>query len=175
MQSTWQYRNIATISKTHGRKGEVLATAREGLPFLLAEGMEVTVVPPALKGPRSVVVRRVAGTGLTRLVSFSGIDDLDSAHGLVGRTILAPENALPEDVQRYDAYGLIGRVVVDERWGLLGHIDEVLRGPTQDVWVVRGSYGEVLVPAVDAFVSHVPEQGDIVVDLPEGLVDGEGE
>ena len=43
-------------------------------------------------------------------------------------------------------------------------------GGGNDVWVVEGPYGEVLVPVVDAIVTNCPEDDVIDVDLPDGLV-----
>ena len=73
-----------------------------------------------------------------------------------------------------DADALLGRAVRDVRRGDLGAIEEVLRGPAQDVWVVRGPYGEVLVPAVEPIVvASDPEDlaAPLVVDLPRGMVE----
>ena len=40
-----------------------------------------------------------------------------------------------------------------------------------DVYEVHGSFGEVLIPVVDAFVLEVDHAGKrIQVDLPEGLI-----
>lgn len=163
------YRSIARIEKTHGRKGEVVVVPAHGLPLLLRQGLEVVVVPPRLKGPRRFVVRRCTDSATGQLVALAGIDSLQQASALVGRTILAREADLPKDYALHDVDALLGREVTDVRLGVLGSIEEVMRGPAQDVWVVRGPYGEVLVPVVDEVVlSH---EGDpIEVDLPGGLV-----
>lgn len=173
MSASWKYRAIATVVKTHGRKGEVVVAARDGLPFLLANGMEVCLVPPPLKGPRRFAVTSCSGDGDVRRVKFDGVDDLSVSTPLVGRTVMVRLSALPDHFVLLDAMALIGRELHDRNLGPLGLIEEVMRGPANDVWVVRGAYGEVLVPAVDAFVTEMPNSGPIVVDLPDGLV-GEG-
>jgi 16S rRNA processing protein RimM len=61
---------------------------------------------------------------------------------------------------------------VDEKYGELGEVTEVMLGPVQDVLVVEGAYGEVLVPVVDAFVLSVSEDGVISTRVPNGLVEG---
>ena len=68
---------------------------------------------------------------------------------------------------------LIGREVSDASLGPLGTIYEVMVGVANDVWVIRGRFGEVLVPVVDEFVSEVPPAGPIVVRVPDGTVSDE--
>ena len=46
-------------------------------------------------------------------------------------------------------------------------------GPANDVWVIDGPFGEVLVPVVDEVVVEVPDAGPIIVSVPSGLVDGD--
>ena len=168
------YRSIAIIQKTHGRNGEVVAVAAHGLPLALREGLCVYPVPPELKGPRRLVVASCSGDASGQLVSFAGVDNLNAASGLVGKTLLARRADLPHELLLRDVDALLGREVQDVRLGSLGTIEEVMRGPANDVWVVRGPYGEVLVPAVDAIVRDLDRpaaQGGVLVEVPNGLVD----
>ena len=168
------YRSIARIVKTHGRKGEVVAVPADGLPPLLEEGLTVAVVPPALKGRRSLVVREASGTGAGQLVSFEGVGDIGAAQKLVDKHLLADVDDLPEDLARRDLTRIVGREVMDTRLGLIGEVTEVLVGPAQDVYVIGGPFGEVMVPAVDAFIVDVPSEGAIVCTLPGSMVKGAG-
>lgn len=168
------YRSIARIVKTHGRKGEVVAVPADGLPPLLEEGLTVAVVPPALKGRRSLAVREASGTGAGQLVSFEGVSDIGAAQKLVGKHLLAAVDDLPDDFARMDLTQIVGREVMDTRLGLIGEVTEVLVGPTQDVYVIEGPFGEVMVPAVDAFIADVPTEGAIVCTLPDSMVKGAG-
>ncbi|MDO4797262.1 MAG: 16S rRNA processing protein RimM [Coriobacteriales bacterium] len=166
------YRSIAHVEKTHGRKGEVVVVPARGLPLLLREGLRVVVVPPRLKGPREFEVLRCSDSANGQLVSLAGVTTIQAASGLVGRTVLARVADLPEDLCLHDVESLLGRSVCDERLGELGTIAEVMRGPANDVWVVTGRYGEVLVPVVAHVVSHVaPDASPIDVSLPGGLVE----
>ena len=89
-----------------------------------------------------------------------------------GRYLLARESNLPDDVALHDAEALFGREVSDQELGYLGTIAEVMVGPANDVWVIEGPFGEVLVPVVDQVVLALPEKGPISVHIPSGLVDG---
>ena len=165
-----RFRAIARVEKTHGRRGEVVTVAVHGLPSLVREGLEVFAVPPALRGPRRHVVTSCADNGRSgRLVALSGVCDLASAEALVGKTLLARVADLPEDLALHDAGRLVGREVVDVVAGATGAIAEVMRGPANDVWVVRGPLGEILVPVIDEVVSSVPEEGPIPLAVPAGL------
>lgn len=158
--------------KSHGTKGEVVTVPVNGLPLLLHEGLEVAIVPPPLRGSRWHTVRRVSAGGSGQLAALSGVRDLAGARDLVGSTLLARETDLPEDLLLHDPVSLVGLAVRDARLGELGLIEEVMQGPANDVWVVRGESGEVLVPVVDEVVLGIVEEADedvIEVELPRGL------
>ena len=87
---------------------------------------------------------------LGQLVALSGVDSLDDSELLVGRYLLASVDELPDDLDLHDPDRLVGREVVDAATGATGAIAEVMRCPANDVWVVRGPLGEVLLPVVRA-------------------------
>lgn len=145
-----------------------------GLPLLLREGLAVVPVPPALKGPRSHTVVSCSDARGGQLVLFDGVTSIGEAAKLVGKTLLARVEDLPRDYALHDVDALVGREVHDTSYGPLGFIAEVMRGPANDVWVVRGKRGEVLVPVVEHMVRRWEQDGPVVVELPPGLV-GEAE
>ena len=156
--------------KAHGTKGEVVAVPAGGLPPVLTEGLRVAVVPPALKGSRWHTVREVESSAAGQLVSLSGIGDIGAAREVAGKYLLAAEADLPEDIAMHDMEFIIGLEVEDERLGLLGTIEEVMVGPANDVWVVRGERGETLVPVVDDIVLGLEgEDGPVITNVPTGL------
>lgn len=164
------YRSIAHVEKTHGRKGEVVAVPAHGLPLLLRKGLRVVIVPPRLKGPRELEVVSCSDSSTGQLVRLARIDTIQAASELVGHAVLARIRDLPDDFALHDVPALMGRAIEDVRLGAIGAIEEVMQGPANDVWVVEGPYGEVLVPVVEHVVASVPEAGPIVVSLPNGLV-----
>ena len=61
---------------------------------------------------------------------------------------------------------------VDERFGSLGTIVEIMSTPANDVWVVEGDrYGEVLIPVIEQVVLDLPDTGTISVHVMDGLID----
>lgn len=165
-----KYRCIARVEKTHGRKGEVVTVPVHGLPSLVREGLRVAVVPPELSGPRWRTVLALSHDDRAGdLVAISGCGTLTEAEALVGRYLLASVKDLPADLALHDAGRLVGRLVSDERGEVLGTIVEVMSGPANDVWVVSGQLGEILLPVIDAVVREVPDMGPIPVRVPAGL------
>ena len=166
-----RYWTIARIGRTHGRDGEVVAGVVHSLSPHLHEGLRVWLVPPRLKGPRTLVITGVAAQGERLRLSLSGVTDMDAASHLVGRSLLAREDDLPGDPSRDDLRVVMGREVVDEARGVVGTIEDVFETPANDLWSVRGPYGEVLVPVVGDIVMGQDEQGRWLVRLPRGLVE----
>ena len=166
-----QWRLIASVAKTHGRMGQIVAVPIHGLPPLLRPDMHVAVLPPMLRTNRYHKVLRVTSEqgSAGQLVCLSDVSDLEVASKLVGCVILAVAEELPDDLGRC-AVLLVGRKVSDLRLGPLGEIEEVMTTPANDVWVVRGPLGEILIPVVDSIVMELPETGEIAVDLPDGIV-----
>lgn len=136
--------------------------------------MQVHFVPPTLRGPRQAYVREVKEVreGAWEVL-FDGIDSIDGAEQISGCACLAlvenPERATgaPSVAQ------MIGCTLVESSVGEVGEITNVRLMPGQALLVVRTPEGdEVLVPAVDAFLSKVDlEQKVVHATLPGGLLD----
>lgn len=167
-----KYRSIARVERSHGKKGEVVTVPVHGLPLLVCEGLEVCVVPPELNESRWHRVMSCSDdpSRSGQLVRLSGVATIGQAETLVGKTLLARESDLPENFALLDAERLIGREVHDQTTGGSGVIEEVLRGPANDVWVLEGDRGELLVPVIDEVVGEVSPEGVIEVCVPFGLV-----
>lgn len=163
-----RYRAVARITKAHGRSGEVVTVPVGGLPPLLHGGLEVAVVPPQLRRDRFHEVLSAQGSGGTLLVALSGVDDRSLAEDLVGSVVLVREGDLPDIEEEPLGPALIGLSVIDETLGCLGRVDEVIEGAAHATLRVTGSHGEVLIPAVDAFIIAIDEV--LHVQVPQGLV-----
>ena len=169
-----RYKTIARVEKTHGKRGEVVTVPVHGLPPMLREGMRVALVPPSLDHDRWQVVEFVSHGGSGQLVGFAGVDTIADADKLVGRNVLACVDDLPEDINLLDVESLLDREVEDVELGPLGVIAEVMVGPANDVWLVEGPFGEVMLPVIDSVVSEVPDSGPIVVRAPRGSIEESG-
>ena len=143
-----------------------------GLPLVLSEGLSVALTPPALKRDRWCTVERASTSGDGALVSFSGIDSMTDAEAISGCYVLACEDDLELGPLDASVEELSGRTVVDERFGVLGVVRDILELPANDVWVVDGgSYGEVLIPVVEDVIPQIPDSGNIAVHVMDGLIE----
>ncbi|OUP08253.1 PRC-barrel domain-containing protein [Collinsella sp. An2] len=169
---TVRYRNIARVVRTHGRRGEVVAEALRGLPFVVRTGLEVALTPPALKRDRFMTVESVRDQGDQFVVAFAGIDSLTAAVDIVGCYLLAREDDLDLGALEVSLDRLRGREVIDERFGSLGVLSDIMETPANDVWVVEGGpYGEVLIPVIDDAIDAIPDDGPLPVHIMDGLID----
>ena len=170
-----QFKNIARVEKAHGMKGEAVVVALRGLPFLLEEGMRVSLTPPALHRERVSTVEHVSegADGVSGLVRFSCAHNLDEASGLAGCYVLARTDDLDLDPLTASVDDLVGAPVEDDRLGVVGEITEVICGPANDAWVIEGAYGEVIIPVIPDVVLEIPEDGPIPVHLPGGVLPDE--
>lgn len=172
---------IGRITRPHGLKGMVRV-------------MPLTDIPGRFRTLKEVVVEKVDGTIVTltiesvsggdSLLKFHGIDSSEQADALRNAFLLVRrEDAppLPEGV--FYVFDLIGYDVQTEEGQPIGTLNDVLRYPANDVYVVRlhpgrfkGSSprpgtGEVLIPAVREFVRIDPEHRKIIVRGIEELLE----
>jgi 16S rRNA processing protein RimM len=162
---------IGRVSKTHGLNGEVSVIVTGGLPVERLVGLEVWFVPPPA-ALRSARIGSVRSGPKGPLFSLEGVSDIGAAETLRGCLVLAKASDVPEAEYEFDPVGL---VVTDDAHGLVGTVEDVIVTGANDVWVVRGPYGEVLVPVIDDVVCDVDEDAMTArVTLLPGLLE-EGE
>jgi len=161
---------VARVIKAHGLKGEVAVKPLIDLPLEHLCGTQVWFVPP----PAGVSGRELAGVRSGPkgpLLAFTPALSADEAHVIAGCTVLVRTDALPEGTLERDL-DPIGLEVIDELRGALGVIEDVILTGANDVWVVNGAFGEVLIPVIDDVVTEVDEPAGVVtVRLLPGLID----
>jgi 16S rRNA processing protein RimM len=107
------------------------------------------------------------------LLALAGCDSVEAATGLVGRLVALPRaQALPAPPGHAYPWQLVGCRVVTEDGGLVGELSGIEPSPAQDLWVVRGTGREHLIPAVPEIVQEVDlDARRVVIRPPEGLLD----
>lgn len=147
--------------------------ATRDLPLSFLEGREVWIIPPpGVAIPRIVESVRPGPKG--PLVKLAGIDSIDDADGLRGRSVALPEDELPDEWtdEPFDAEGL---TVVDETHGVLGTVVDTIVTGANDVWVVHDETGrEVLIPVIEDVVLGIDDEDVAHVRLLPGLMPDEG-
>jgi len=164
-----KYQRVAHIARARGLAGEVVAIPAMNLPFDLWDGLQVWVVPPDHGLVRQTRVRAATLQKSALVLSLEGCDDLGCAKRLIGRSLLALDEACGAYQQARDP-GLLGFKVHDKNSGFLGTISSINKGVAQTLWTLEGPYGSILVPAVDEFIEFQDETG-VYMDLPKGLVE----
>jgi 16S rRNA processing protein RimM len=106
------------------------------------------------------------------LLKLRGCDDRDAAEKLRGQLVQIPiEEAMPLDEDEYYVYKIVGLDVWTSEGEHLGRVSEVLFTGANDVYVVQGEKGEMLIPAVEDVVLEVDLAGGrLTVELMEGLI-----
>jgi len=160
------YVAIGRVGAPWGVRGAVkvvpLADSRE----LFAPGRGVTV-----SGQRRVIAGARWQKGMVYL-RLSGTDDRESAEALRGRLLAVEESELPPLPEgHYYRFQLIGLAVICTDGEELGRVTDVLSTGANDVYVVRGDRGELLLPATDEVVREIDlEGGRMLVEALPGLL-----
>jgi 16S rRNA processing protein RimM len=161
---------LGRVARTHGLNGEVSVVLTADLPVERLVGVEIFFTPPT-GGVRSAKVTGVRPGPKGPLFSFEGVGSITAAETLRGRNVVARATDVPESAQEYDP---VGDTVTDAVRGDLGEVVDVIVTGANDVWVVEGPFGQVLVPVIDSVVESVDEEnGEIRVRLLPGLIDDE--
>jgi 16S rRNA processing protein RimM len=165
---------VGRVVKPHGVRGEMRVDPETDFPDRLVGLREAHLV---LDGrPTPVTMETVRRTGEGFLVKIAGIDRPEDAGKWRGALLaVAREDAavLPEG--RYYIFDVMGMTAVTDAGQALGVIDEVIRTPANDVFVIRGPRGEILVPAIASVVLAVDGAARRVVIHPlPGLLDDGG-
>lgn len=159
------------VSGTHGLRGDLKIRAFSGDSNALEDAAAVFLRHPDgavfEHSPERVVPHK--GQLLLRL---QGLCTIEAVQPLVGCEVLMRFEDLAElPESEFYWFELEGMAVVDQVLGDLGTLKEIFTTAAHDIYVVRGRFGEVLIPVVDDFIVEVDREGRrILVDLPEGLV-----
>ena len=105
-------------------------------------------------------------------LKFSTIGSAESAQQLRDKDIEIPVNQLhdlPEG--EYYRFQVVGLKVEDIQGEPVGEIVDILPTGSNDVYIVRGPQGEVLVPAIEDIVQSIDlENGLMVIQVIDGLL-----
>ncbi|MFK4565550.1 ribosome maturation factor RimM [Enterococcus sp. UD-01] len=170
------YLNVGKIVNTQGLKGEVRVISQTDFPELRYKKGAVLTLFQDKKEPVALTIKTHRKHKNFDIVSFEdhpSINDVEKYRD--GILKVAKENLteLPEDEFYY--HEIIGLTVLDENGQELGKIKEILSPGANDVWVVqRPKKKDALLPYIDSVVKSIDlEKGQVLVEIPEGLIDDE--
>ncbi|UCC90432.1 MAG: 16S rRNA processing protein RimM [Dehalococcoidia bacterium] len=106
------------------------------------------------------------------IVKLHTIDSIEEAQKLRGQPIEIHHSQLqPLPEGQYYHFQLIGLEVQTTRGERLGNITEILTVESNDIYVVSGNRGEILIPAIEDVVKSVDlNKGCIIIEPIEGLL-----
>jgi len=107
------------------------------------------------------------------VVKLATIDSVEDAEKLRGQDLTIPRSELyPLPEGQYYTFQIIGLKVVTTEGKLLGRITEIMTTGSNDVYIVEGKRGEILIPAIEDVVKSIDlEKGKMVIEAIEGLLD----
>ncbi len=107
------------------------------------------------------------------ILQLEGIDDRNAAELLRQQFVMvAVEDAVPLEEGEFYLFQLIGVQVFSTTQEFLGEVTEVIETGANDVYVVSGPRGEILLPAIDDCVKEIDlEANRMTVELLDGLLD----
>lgn len=163
--------HLGVIIGTHGLRGDLKVRSLTEGSDSLSDATEVFLRKPGGQQASHVPVRVAPHKGMM-LLRLEGLEHIDQVEGLVGCDVYMRLDELSDPVEdEFYWFQIQGMQVEDSRLGDLGTLEEMFTTPAHDIYVVRGRFGEVLIPAVSQFVREVDVDGArMLVDLPEGLV-----
>lgn len=168
---------VGKIVKPHGVRGELVVDVRTDSP---AERFAVGSVLGVRRGGSTqqsnlTVTAARPHTGRL-LLRAEGVDGREAAEALRGALLTIPRDQLEsiDDPDEFHDHELEGLVVVLQSGAEVGVVREIEHTPAGELLIVTDANGrEALVPFVTAIVSEVDLAGGrLVIDPPEGLLDG---
>jgi 16S rRNA processing protein RimM len=166
---------VGTIFGTHGLRGDLkVHTDTAGSEVLL--GVSELLLHCADGQHLVVDVSKAWVHKQNILLHLRTYDHIDSVASLINAKIMLAYDRFPPLAEGdYYWHQLEGLQVVDSQCGVIGTLTAVVETGAHDIYVAQGLHGEVMFPAVDAFIDEIDlEAGHMLVTLPTGLVDLNG-
>ena len=148
------------IVTTHGVKGEVMVLPWVDSPDILCDFDRCRI------DGKEVIMEQVRVQKTCNLVKFQGIDTMEAAQAMRGKTLELYREDIDDEV--IFAAELMGvEVFCEDR--LLGKITDVLDYPGNSVYVVKGEH-EYMIPAVKQFILSTDVEKNVMqVKIIEGM------
>jgi 16S rRNA processing protein RimM len=144
---------IGRILKPHGVRGEVRVEIHTDLPERFSW---LKTVYLGKQEPQPVAVEGVRYHKGWALLKLAGYDDRETAATLRSEWLQVPEEeSIPLEEGEYFLYQLEGLQVHTESGLHLGEIQQVLETGANNVFVVKGPKGEILIPDIDEVVLDI--------------------
>ena len=164
---------IGRVRKPHGVRGEMKVSILSDLPERFLWLKRVFVSRRAEDAaPKEIAIESVRLHQTDALVKFVGYDGREAAGVLRQHYVFVPvEEAIPLEEDEYYAFEIVGVEVFLEDGTALGEVINLIETGANDVFVVEGDRGELLIPDIDEVVVSLDiEAGKMVIRPIPGLL-----
>ena len=165
---------LGKIVGVHGLKGELKI-------YLYASGIEVADTVALLKSSRETVfidglpyvLKGMKRHKAVMLVKFEGVSRCEDAKVFVGKDVFVVKRALPDlGKDEYYAFEIQDMEVSSLDGRDLGKVVNIFSTGSNDVYVVEGPLGEILIPAIKDVIVKIDVPGKkMIVRLIEELLE----
>jgi len=162
---------IGKVARLYSYKGEVYVRLYVNNPeeYLEMESMFLDMNGDLV--PFFIDAIQFGSKGMLR-IKFEDVDDEQAAKKLLKKEIYAPNSFLPSEEGEFHGHEILGFLVVDQKDGELGKVEDVIEHKNNPLIRVDQGEREILIPFQNAFIIEVnSSEKRIVVDLPEGLIE----
>ena len=158
---------VGRVLRPHGLKGEIRVSAFSASAINLQRGRTVF-----LDGVRRTVLRARPDRDAW-IIQLGGMTDRAAVEALRGELLETPDAEVQrDDDESYFVHELLGLRVVTKDGQELGTIADVITTGANDVYVVDGPGGELLVPVISDVIDEIDMAERLVCITPlSGMLD----
>lgn len=149
-----EFLELGRIVSTHGVRGELRVQAWCDSPEFFKSFDTVYI---GKKDKCAYSVKSARPHGNVMLLTLEGIDNLDAANALRGKTVYVKRSDAPLEEGRYFIAELIGCKVLDadDESRVYGTVEDVTNAGATDIWHIKDGDKEYLLPSVPGVVLSV--------------------
>lgn len=163
--------SIGEIINTQGHRGEVRVWPLTDFPERFKENKVIMFEKNGVKG--SLTIEKVRPQKNYFVMKFKEIEDMNAAEEKVGSVLkINPDQLMELPADTYYIFDIIGMDVLTDEGLELGKVRDVIQTGSNDVYIVKGSEKEYMIPALKEVVKQIDKTGKkILIKLLDGLLD----
>lgn len=164
--------HLGTINRIIGFSGEVSVTIDADHPEDYNKLESVFIELNEKLVPFFITSIAIDASGKA-VIKFEDVNSQDEAKFLLGNSLYLPLSFLPKlSGNKFYYHEVIGFKIMDAKLGEIGPVNDIVETYMQSVIKTEYKENEVLIPIADPFIKFVDrEKKEILVDLPDGLID----
>jgi 16S rRNA processing protein RimM len=161
---------VGIVAKAHGLRGEVVVDPTTDTPGRFDPGRVLAAgLPSGVSRTLKVATSRPFQDRW--LVRFEGVESRTDAEALhAAELTIRRDQVAPLPQGHFYRFELVGLTARTPEGMTLGRVEEVFGTGSNDVLIVRGEHGEILIPLLDTVLRSVDTAGGtIILSPPAGL------